>query len=317
MHMLAKPSEHSHSHSHSNEDDASKRSAEGIRVVQVSVVVLIITAVVQLVIVWFSGSSALLADTVHNFSDALSAVPLGIAFVLGRRPANRRYPFGYARYEDLAGLLIVGLILLSAVLAAWQSISHLRHLEPMEHVPWVAAAGLVGFAGNESVALYRIRAGRRINSPALIADGQHARADGLTSLAVVASSVASWFKIPMADPILGLLIATMITVILISATRDVLRRLLDSIDPEYESQIAIALATHGDQEILPAVRVRQLGYSLLAEADLELPGETTLETAMGLVKQMEADAKAAVPRLQSLRIQFAPREESYAYSPSS
>jgi len=166
-------------------DGALESSAAGIRAVKISLMVLGLTALVQFAIVVVSGSIALAADTIHNFTDALTAVPLWIAFALGTRAATRRYTYGYGRAEDLAGLFVVAMIAMSAVIAGYQAVLRLIHPQPIDHVGWVAAAGLVGFVGNEWVAIYRIRVGRRIGSAALVADGLHARTDGFTSLAVV------------------------------------------------------------------------------------------------------------------------------------
>ena len=174
-----------HSHDAADSvDSALESSAIGIRAVKISLVALGVTALAQAVIVVLSGSVALAADTIHNFSDALTAVPLWIAFALGTRAATRRYTYGFGRAEDLAGLFVVAMIALSAVVAGYEAVTRLFHPTQIEHVGWVAAAGLVGFIGNELVALYRIRVGRRIGSAALVADGLHARTDGFTSLAV-------------------------------------------------------------------------------------------------------------------------------------
>ncbi|HET9442096.1 MAG TPA: cation diffusion facilitator family transporter, partial [Acidimicrobiales bacterium] len=158
-----------HSHDHADAIDSATASREGMRALAVSLGGLGATAAVQVVIVVVSGSVALLADTIHNFSDALTAIPLAVAFWLGRRPADRRYTYGYGRAEDLAGVFIVAMILLSAAVAAWEATGRLVDPRPIEQAGWVAAAGLVGFAGNEVVAQYRIRVGRRIGSAALVA----------------------------------------------------------------------------------------------------------------------------------------------------
>lgn len=221
-------------HSHDSADavdSALEGSAQGIRAVKISLVALGVTAALQLGVVAVSGSVALLADTVHNFSDALTAIPLWIAFALSRRAASRRYTYGYGRAEDLAGLFIVLMIALSAVIAGWEAIRRLFEPAPIEHLGWVAAAGVIGFAGNELVALYRMRVGRRIGSAALVADGLHARTDGLTSLAVVVGAGGVAVGWPAADPIIGLVIAVAIVLVLRTATRDVFRRLMDGVDP--------------------------------------------------------------------------------------
>src|ERR1700755_570014 len=190
-----------HSHDASDSVDAAlESSAVGIRAVKISLVVLGITSVAQAVVVALSGSVALAADTIHNFSDALTAVPLWIAFALSTRAATKRYTYGFGRAEDLAGLFVVAMIALSAVIAGYEAVMRLIHPVEIEHIGWVAAAGLIGFIGNELVALYRIRIGRRIGSAALVADGLHARTDGFTSLAVVAGALGVLAGLPWPTP---------------------------------------------------------------------------------------------------------------------
>ena len=204
-----------HSHDSADRVDSALESSNiGIRAVKISLVALAVTAALQVVIVAASGSVALAADTVHNFSDALTAVPLWIAFVLGRRAATRRFTYGYGRAEDLAGLFVLAMIALSAVIAGTESIRRLIDPVPIEHLGWVALAGLVGFIGNELVAVYRIRVGRRIGSAALVADGLHARTDGFTSLAVLFSAGGVALGHPVADPVIGILITVAIVLVL-------------------------------------------------------------------------------------------------------
>src|SRR5918995_2757236 len=188
-------------------------------------------ALLQLVVVLMSGSVALLSDTIHNFGDAATAIPLGIAFALARLGVSRRFTFGYRRVEDLAGVLIVLIILFSAVVAGYQAVERIINPQPVGFVWAVAAASLVGFIGNEAVAVFRIRVGREIGSAALVADGYHARTDGWTSLAVLAGAVGVWLGYPLADPIVGLLIAAAILVIVWQSGKMVFARLLDGVDP--------------------------------------------------------------------------------------
>ncbi len=226
-----------HSHDAADSiDGALESSAAGIRAVKLSLVALLATAVAQMVIVAISGSVALLADTVHNVADALTAIPLWVAFALGARPATRRYTYGFGRAEDVAGLFVIGMIALSAVLAGVESIRRLTDPVPINHVGLVAAAGLVGFIGNELVAVYRIRVGRQIGSAALVADGMHARTDGFTSLAVLFGAGGVALGFPLADPIIGLIITAAILAILRTAARDVFRRLMDGVDPRCWTQ---------------------------------------------------------------------------------
>src|ERR1035437_8083086 len=220
-----------HSHDAADSvDSALEASTEGIRAVKISLVALGLTAVAQLIVVLIPGSGARLADTIHNFSDALTAIPLWVAFVLSRRPANRRYTYGYGRAEDLAGVFIVAMIALSSILAAYESIRRLIDPHPISHAWVVVVAGLIGFAGNELVAVYRIRVGNKIGSAALVADGLHARTDGFTSLAVVLGAIGVMAGFPLADPIVGLLITVAVLAVLRSAAQDICCPLMDAVD---------------------------------------------------------------------------------------
>ncbi|RWF45201.1 MAG: cation transporter, partial [Mesorhizobium sp.] len=194
-----------HGHTHGVIDATIATTERGIWAIKWSFVILAITAALQLAVVLFSGSVALLADTIHNIADATTAIPLWIAFVLARRRPTRTFTYGLGRVEDLAGIVIVLIILASALVAGYEAIDRLFNPQPVRFLGWLAAAGVIGFLGNEAVAVFRIRVGRQINSAALIADGYHARTDGLTSLAVVAGAVGVWLGYPLADPIIGLL----------------------------------------------------------------------------------------------------------------
>ncbi len=280
-------------------DSALEASEQGIRAVKISLVLLMLTALAQLVVVWFSGSVALLADTIHNFSDALTALPLWFAFVLGRRAATKRFNYGYGRAEDLAGLFVVAMIALSTVVAAWQALDRLFNPREVDHVLWVGIAGLVGFAGNEVVAVYRMRVGRRIGSAALVADGYHARTDGFTSLAVVLGAVGVSLGWRWADPVVGLLIAVAIASVLVAAARDVLRRLLDAVDPALVDRAEAALKAHPDVQSVTRVRLRWIGHELHADAELTIDPALTLTAAHRLAHDAEHRLTHAVPRLSA------------------
>ena len=296
-------------------DDALESSATGIRAVKISLVALGVTAVVQAVIVVLSGSVALAADTIHNFSDALTAVPLWIAFALGTRAATRRYTYGFGRAEDLAGLFVVAMIALSAITASYQAVMRLIQPKPIEHVGWVAVAGLVGFVGNELVALYRIRIGRRIGSAALVADGLHARTDGFTSLAVLASAGGVALGFPLADPIIGLLITVAILAVLRTAARDVFRRLLDGVDPKLVETAERTLASEPGVKAVLSVRMRWIGHRLHADAELDVEPGTSLEDAHRLAHDAEHELIHAVPKLSSALIHAYP-SHTYGVGPS-
>ena len=290
-----------HSHDAADSiDEALEASTQGIRAVKLSLFGLGATALFQLVIVLVSGSVALLADTVHNFSDALTAVPLWIAFLLGRRRATRTYTYGYGRAEDLAGLFIVAMIALSAVVAAVESIRRFFEPQPVNNLGWVLAAGLVGFAGNELVAIYRIRVGRRIGSAALVADGVHARTDGFTSLAVVAGVIGIWLGFPLADPIVGLLISVAIGVLLWGTVRDVGRRLMDGVDPELTERVEALIAEHSGSG--GTARLRWSGHRLHVEITVPIPTDAHLVELASVTSNLEGGIRRALPHVGTVTI---------------
>ncbi|WP_435737990.1 cation diffusion facilitator family transporter [Cellulosimicrobium sp. PMB13] len=297
-----------HSHDAADSiDDALEASEQGIRAVKVGLLVLGLTATAQLAIVAISGSVALLADTVHNFSDALTAVPLWIAFVLGRRAATTRYTYGYGRAEDLAGLFIVAMIALSAVVAGVESVRRLADPQPLENLGWVLAAGIVGFAGNEAVAVYRIRVGRRIGSAALVADGVHARTDGFTSLAVILGVVGVWAGFPLADPVVGLLITAAILVLLWGTARDVGRRLLDGVDPDLTRRAWHALEHVEGIENVTDVRLRWTGHRLAVQARVEISPDLSVAMAEQLTRPAAQAVRRELGAVGAVDIVVAPR----------
>jgi cation diffusion facilitator family transporter len=300
---------HSHDHAHAV-DSALRDSAAGIRAVKISLAVLGVTAAAQLAIVALSGSVALLADTVHNFSDALTAVPLWIAFAISRRAATRRYTYGFGRVEDLAGLFVVAVIAISAVVAAVQAVRRLMDPLPLTHLGWVAAAGVAGFVGNELVALYRIRVGNRIGSAALRADGMHARADGLTSLAVVVGAIGAALGFPAADPIVGLLIAAGIAVVLVFAARDVFGRLLDRVDPDLVDSAVAVLAARPGVHAVRRIRMRWVGHQLEADVELDVDPSLTLADAHVLAHGAEHELAHRIPKLSSVIVHAYPAHEA-------
>ncbi|PFG29314.1 cation diffusion facilitator family transporter [Paramicrobacterium agarici] len=287
-----------HSHDASDSiDDALEASTQGIRAVKISLIALGATALLQGVIVALSGSIALLADTIHNFSDALTAIPLWIAFSLSRRAATPRYTWGFGRAEDLAGLFIVAMIALSAVLAAVESVHRLLEPRPLEYTGWVFAAGLLGFAGNELVAIYRIRTGRRIGSAALVADGVHARTDGFTSLAVVLGVVGVWLGFPWADPAIGILISLAIVVLLIGTARDVGRRLLDGVDPDLTRRARDVLAHDSRVIAVDVLRLRWNGHRLTLQATVTTSGDLSVDEFHSLEHDLTHRLGHALPGL--------------------
>jgi cation diffusion facilitator family transporter len=299
-----------HSHDAADSvDSALESSAAGIRAVKISLLVLGVTAIAQIIIVVISGSIALAADTIHNFSDALTAVPLWIAFALGTNAATRRYTYGFGRVEDLAGVFVVAMITLSAIIAGYEAIQRLIHPRPIENVGWVALAGLAGFIGNELVALYRIRVGRRIGSAALVADGLHARTDGFTSLAVVVGAGGVALGFPLADPIIGLVITVAILAVLRTAVRDVFRRLIDGVDPQLVDTAESVLAAQPGVRSVRSVRMRWIGHRLHADAELDVDPTLSLAAAHRIAHHSEHDLMHAVPKLTTAMIHAYPAHD--------
>jgi cation diffusion facilitator family transporter len=296
----------SHTHDHAESVDAAAADGEGMRALVVSLGGLGATAALQAVVVAVSGSVALLADTVHNVSDALTALPLGVAFWLGRRPPDRRHTYGYGRAEDLAGIFIVVMIALSAVVAAWQAVARLVDPHTVANPGWVAAAGLVGFAGNELVAGYRIRVGRRIGSAALVADGLHARTDGLTSLAVLAAALGTMVGWRLADPVVGLAISAAILGVLRRAARDIYRRLMDSVEPDLVDRLEHELGQVEGIGAVDRVRVRWIGHELHADADVAVDRSLDLAATHDILEDARHHLLHRIPRLTDVLLHANP-----------
>lgn len=299
LHHLLAP----HSHDAGNKmDSAMEASRDGIRTLWISLTVLGVTALVQALVVTLSGSVALLGDTIHNGADALTAVPLGIAFLLGRRPATRRYTYGFGRAEDLAGIVIVATIAASSALAAYTAIDRLMHPRDVTSLIAVALAALAGFTGNEWVARYRIRTGRRIGSAALVADGLHARTDGFTSLSVLIGAGGAALGWTWADPVIGLLITVAILAVLRDAARQVYRRLMDAVDPAAIGAAETALARVPGVRGVGSVRMRWIGHALRAEADIVVDANLTIVQAHAIAVDAEHVLIHAVPRLAAATV---------------
>ncbi|MCU1441541.1 MAG: cation transporter [Rhodoglobus sp.] len=296
-----------HTHDASDSiDDALEASREGVRALKISLVVLLATTVLQFAVVLISGSVALLADTVHNFSDALTAVPLWVAFILGRRAASRRYTFGYGRAEDLAGLFIIVVVALSAIVAAWQSVERLLNPRPLDNLWWVLAAGVIGFIGNEAVAIYRIRVGQRIGSAALVADGVHARTDGFTSLAVVVGAIGVMAGFPLADPIVGILISAAIVVLLWGTVRSIGRRLMDGVEPELVSRLEHAIEHVAGVREVGEVRLRWVGHRMQGDA-IVVVDDQPMSSAENIVTEVREQVRAHMPNVDVMQIRTTTR----------
>ncbi len=294
---------HGHGHTHGVVDPTIATSDRGIFAIKWSFIILAVTAALQLVVVLVSGSVALLADTIHNIGDATTAIPLWIAFLLARRKPSARFTYGYGRVEDLAGIVIVLIILASALVAGYEAIDRFIHPQPIYALAWVAVAGVIGFLGNEAVAVFRIRVGREIDSAALIADGYHARTDGLTSLAVVVGAAGVWLGYPLTDPIIGLLITLAILGIVWQSARAVLTRALDGIEPHIIAEIRHA-ADHVPGLRLHDAKARWLGHRLHADLVVDADPSLSVAEAGKLAQKLQETLRAHLPALDEAAISF-------------
>lgn len=302
-HLL--PFGHSHE-SHESVDEALESSEVGIRALKISLVILAVTALFQIVVVAVSGSVALLADTIHNFGDALTAVPLWIAFALSRRSANRIYTYGYGRAEDLAGMVIVGIIFFSACVAGYESVMKLIYGSEVSNLGWVAMAAVAGFLGNEFVAQFRISVGRRIGSAALVADGQHARIDGFTSLAVLLGAAGVWTGYPVLDPLVGLGITAAILFIVKDSARAMWRRMMDAIEPEVVESIEDAVSELSQVRGVEYVRARWVGHRIHSEVAVRVAGTISVTESHEIKRGVFEVVRQAVPKLERLTVEIVP-----------
>jgi cation diffusion facilitator family transporter len=292
-----------HGHTHGVIDATIATTDRGIWAIKWSFVILAVTAGLQMLVVFLSGSVALLADAIHNIGDATTAIPLWIAFMLARRKPSPTFTYGLGRVEDLAGIVIVLIILFSAIVAGYEAIDRLINPRSISFLGWVAAAGLIGFVGNEAVAVFRIRVGREINSAALIADGYHARTDGLTSLAVVIGAVGVWLGFPLADPIVGLLITIAIFGIVWQSARSVLTRMLDGIEPGVMAEIRHA-AEHVPGARIVEAKARWIGHRLHADIAISTDETLPLSEASKITAALEDELFEHMPALAAANVRF-------------
>ncbi len=299
-----------HGHTHGAIDPTIYTTERGIWAIKWSFVGLSITAIFQVFVVLLSGSVALLADTIHNFGDAATAVPLWIAFALARLKPTKRFTYGYGRVEDLAGITIVLIILISAVVAGYESINRLFHPQIVSHVWAIIAASIVGFIGNEAVAVFRIRVGKEIGSAALIADGYHARVDGLTSLAVLFGAIGVLLGYPLADPIIGLLITVAIARIVWDSAKAVFSRLLDGVDPEVTDEIRHAISHVPGVKDITEVRIRWLGHRLRAEVNVAVDPNLSVEEGHEIAIEVQHQLLHHLNYLSSATVHVDPTDSS-------
>jgi len=282
----------------------------GIRTVWLALLSLGITTALQVAIYLASGSVALLADTVHNLGDALNSIPLLIALYLARRVATRRFTYGFGRAEDIAGIVIVLSIGFSAVYILAASVDRLIHPQPLTHLPWVAAASIVGFVGNELVASMQLRVGKDIGSAAMIADGQHARTDGLTSLAVLIAVIGTWLGLPILDPIVGIVIGLAIVGISWSAAKAVGSRLMDAVDPGLLDHMEHHASEVRGVDRVVGLRAHWVGHRLFAELTVGVDEGLLLVESRSLAARVRQVLHQAVSQLDTVHIEIEPRSES-------
>ncbi len=277
-----------HGHEHGRVNTDLYGNLAGLRAVQISTAGMFIVAAIQFAIAGIGGSAGLFADALHNLGDVLTTVALWIAFVLSNRAANQRYTYGYYRSEDLAGIFIVLVIIASAVAAAWESIQKLTsNSAPSGLILYLSmSAAVVGIAGNEILAQYKISVGKRINSVSLVADGQHSRIDGLTSLAALVGLVGVAFGLRIADPIAGLVISAVILTVVYSTSRSVLQRLLDGVDPRIVPSIITTASEVPGVEEVTDVRARWVGHTLQVIMNIEVDAELTLAKAHDIAEEV-------------------------------
>jgi cation diffusion facilitator family transporter len=299
-----------HSHSHGIIDPSITTSDRGLWAVKWSFVGLAVTAVLQLAVVFVSGSVALLADTIHNFGDAATAIPLAVAFWLARKRPSKRFTFGYGRVEDLAGVAIILTILTSAIIAGYESIQRLLHPQDVSYLWAVVAASILGFLGNEAVAVFRIKVGREINSAALIADGYHARIDGWTSLAVLCGAVGVWLGYPLADPIIGLLITAAIFGIVIQSGKSIFTRMLDGAEPHIIDEIRHVAQHVAQVKSVAEVRARWLGHRLHVEMNIAVDSKLTIGQAHAIAAEVRHQLLHHLEYLSLVVIHVDPADKS-------
>lgn len=297
---------YSHSHDLPGRQDAIFNNELGIKTVKQALALLAVTTLLQAAIYFFSGSVALLADTVHNFGDALNSIPLWIAFVLARRAATKRYSYGFGRAEDIAGLFIVLSIAFSAGYILFEAVSKLINPQPIAFGGWVIVAAIIGFIGNEAVAVLQIRVGKQIGSEAMITDGRHARVDGLTSLAVLPAVIGSWLNVPILDPIFALIIGSAIFFITRDAIIAMWYRLMDAVDPHLMEHAESAIRSHPAVQKINYVRMRWVGHCLHLEGCITVDPNYEFTNIRNVRNQIDEALLRELPHLAEITVSITP-----------
>lgn len=302
--------DHRRDHSHGTLDPAFLTTEQGIRAIKWSLAALILTASLQAVVVNFTSSVALLADTIHNFGDAATGVPLWIAFLIARKQPTKKFNYGLGRVEDITGIFIVIVMLLSGIATAYISFSRLFAPYEIQHLSAIAAASVLGFAGNEVAAMVRIRTGEAIGSAALIVDGYHARIDGLTSLGVLIGVVGVWTGFPKADPVVGLGITAIVFKMVWDSGKSVFTRLLDGVDPTVLDEVQHAAQHVSGVREVTEVRVRWVGHRLVAEINIAVDSQVSVEEGHRVAQEVRHELLHHLPYLGNATIHVDPLNAS-------
>ena len=281
-------------------------TAKGIKTLKISLLGLLATGLLQVFIFMISNSAALLADTIHNFADALTAIPLWIAFVLAKRKPTRSLTYGYGRAEDVAGIFIVLVIFLSAIVALYESILKFITPESITNPGWVIAAGIIGFIGNEIVAQYRINTGKEIGSAALVADGKHSRIDGLTSLGVLFGAFGVMWNFPILDPIIGIVISILIFGIVYDSAKEILKRLMDVVDPELLENIEKYAKEIEDVKSVHDVKARWIGHELRVDLSIAVNDDRSVKEGHDISVRTQSALTKKIPHLRNITIHVDP-----------
>src|SRR5574341_71765 len=281
----------------------------GIRALVISSVGLLVTFVLQIAVVVIGRSAALLADAVHNLADVFTSIPLWIAFVLSRRQANRRFTYGYSRAEDIAGVAVVLFILASAVFAADAAAQKWSSHTATTHLGLGMAAALIGAIGNELVAIYKIRVGKAIGSVALVADGQHSRADALTSVGAFLGILGVFLGFAWADPLMGLLISAAILYIAWDSGREVFSRIMDAIEPETVERIEQAAGAVAGVRGVDEVRARWIGHRVMADLAIQVDPQLTVAEGHRIAEGVRHELLHCIRRLADAHVHVNPAWE--------
>ncbi len=298
-----------HSHSHAVIDPSIVTHERGLWAVKWSFIVLMITAALQLIVVILSSSVALLADTIHNFADAATAIPLGIAFLFVRLKPSKRFNYGYGRVEDLAGVIVILLILFSGIVAAYQSVNRFFHPQDIHHLGIVALASILSFIGNEGVAIFRIKVGKEIGSAALIADGYHARIDGWSSLAVLVGAIGIWLGFPLADPLMGLCITASILYITWISSKEIFTRLLDGVDPDVIHEVEHSTGHVQGVQKIGEIKARWSGHKLYVEMAIAVKSDASVKEGHDIAKEVRHQILHHLPHVEQIMIHVDPENE--------